>query len=120
MSLTPAVAKKNHVFDPNAFLATIGEGRKNLAVSKKQAIFAQGDVADAVFYIKKSNVRLIVVSKVGKEATIGVGSGNFYLGNFEGGLQVHSSPLNVVLHNWVSGSEYDAHLVDPPGQSRTE
>jgi CRP/FNR family transcriptional regulator, cyclic AMP receptor protein len=59
-------------FDPNTFLATIGEGRKLLAVAKKQTIFTQGDGADAVFYIQTGKVRLTVVSKTGKEATIGI------------------------------------------------
>ena len=59
-------------FDPKTFLATIGEGRKILAVPKKQTIFTQGDSADAVFYIQAGKVRLTVVSKTGKEATIGI------------------------------------------------
>jgi CRP/FNR family cyclic AMP-dependent transcriptional regulator len=59
-------------FDPNTFLATIGAGRKLLAVPKKQSIFTQGDRADAVFYIQTGKVRLTVVSKAGKEATIGM------------------------------------------------
>ncbi|HET9407562.1 MAG TPA: Crp/Fnr family transcriptional regulator [Candidatus Sulfotelmatobacter sp.] len=66
------VAKKQRDFDPHAFLATIGEGRKALAFPKKHAIFAQGDPADAVFYIQAGKVRLTVVSKAGKEATIGI------------------------------------------------
>jgi CRP/FNR family transcriptional regulator, cyclic AMP receptor protein len=75
----PAVRKKGRDFDPNTFLATIGEGRKNLAISKKQGIFAQGDAADAVFYIQKGRVKLTVVSKIGREATIGIlGEGNFF------------------------------------------
>jgi CRP/FNR family transcriptional regulator, cyclic AMP receptor protein len=75
----PAVRKNGRDFDPNTFLATIGEGRKNLAVSKKQGIFAQGDAADAVFYIQKGRVKLAVVSKIGREATIGIlGEGNFF------------------------------------------
>jgi CRP/FNR family cyclic AMP-dependent transcriptional regulator len=75
----PAVSKKSRDFDPNTFLATIGEGRKNLAVSKKQVIFAQGDAADAVFYIQKGRVKLTVVSKIGREATIGIlGEENFF------------------------------------------
>jgi CRP/FNR family cyclic AMP-dependent transcriptional regulator len=65
-------AKKNRGFDPSTFLATIGSGRKIVAVPKKQAIFTQGDVADAVFYIQKGKVRLTVVSKTGREATIGI------------------------------------------------
>jgi CRP/FNR family cyclic AMP-dependent transcriptional regulator len=73
------VAKKNRGFDPRTFLATIGEGRKTLAVSKKECVFSQGDTADAVFYILKGKVRLTVVSKTGKEATIGIlGERNFF------------------------------------------
>ncbi len=72
-------AKKNGRFDPDVFLATIGDGRKILAVLKKQMIFAQGDEADAIFYVQKGKVRLTVVSKIGKEATIAiVNQGNFF------------------------------------------
>src|SRR5271170_5567523 len=74
-----AASRKNRGFDPNIFLATIGDGRKILSVAKKQTIFAQGDPADAVFYVQKGKVRLTVVSKIGKEATIAiVGEGNFF------------------------------------------
>ena len=51
---------------------------------KKQAIFAQGDAADTIFYIQEGKVRLTVVSDVGKEATLGIlGEGDFF---GEGGL----------------------------------
>jgi CRP/FNR family transcriptional regulator, cyclic AMP receptor protein len=74
-----ATPKKKREFDPQTFLATIGMGRKMLLVPKKQMIFAQGAAADAVFYIQKGKVRLTVVSKAGKEATIGIVSeGNFF------------------------------------------
>jgi CRP/FNR family cyclic AMP-dependent transcriptional regulator len=73
------LAKNKREFDPDTFLATIGEGRKMVAVQRKQAIFTQGDGADAVFYVQKGKVRLTVVSKAGKEATIGlVNEGNFF------------------------------------------
>ncbi len=72
-------AKKNGGFVPDVFLATIGDGRKILTILKKQTIFAQGDEADAVFYVQKGKVRLTVVSKIGKEATIAiVNHGNFF------------------------------------------
>jgi CRP/FNR family cyclic AMP-dependent transcriptional regulator len=72
-------SKKVRTFDPITFLATIGEGRKSLSVPRKQGVFSQGDAADAVFYIQKGKVRLTVVSKVGKEATIGIlAEGNFF------------------------------------------
>jgi len=79
-----APARKNRDFDPREFLATIGEGRKVVVFPKKQTIFAQGDAADAVFYIQEGSVRLTVVSKTGKEATLGILSEGEFFG--EGGL----------------------------------
>jgi CRP-like cAMP-binding protein len=73
------VARKKRDFDPNTFLASIGEGRKFVLFPKKQTIFAQGDPTDAVFYIQTGKVRLTVVSNNGKEATIGIlGQGEFF------------------------------------------
>jgi CRP/FNR family cyclic AMP-dependent transcriptional regulator len=79
-AIRPSVAaERRRDFDPRAFLATIGEGRKFLLFQKKQTIFAQGDLADAVLYIQTGKVKLTVVSKTGKEATIGVlGEGDFF------------------------------------------
>jgi len=79
-----AVAKKARTFDPEALLATVGEGRKAVRFLKKQTIFAQGDVADAVFYLQSGQVKLAVVSKTGKEATIGILSEKSFFG--EGSL----------------------------------
>src|ERR1035438_8907891 len=78
--MTPMmVAKKLGKFDPKTFLSTMDDGRKIAAFPKKQPIFVQGDLSDAVFYIQKGKVRLTVVSKVGKEATIGIlNEGDFF------------------------------------------
>jgi CRP/FNR family cyclic AMP-dependent transcriptional regulator len=52
---------------------------RRAAFSKNQAIFVQDDPSDAVFYIQKGKVRLTVVSKSGKEATIGIlNEGGFF------------------------------------------
>jgi CRP-like cAMP-binding protein len=84
-SWRPRLDSKSHrEFDPQAFLATIGEGRKALLFPKKQNIFAQGDPADAVFYLQTGKVRLTVVSETGKEATIGILSDGSFFG--EGSL----------------------------------
>jgi len=83
--MAPTVpAKKKHDFDPKKFLATIGEGRKVVAFSQKRTIFTQGDAADAVFYIQQGKVRLTVLSKIGKEATLGILREGEFFG--EGGL----------------------------------
>ena len=84
MRLAAVAAKKKRQFDPDTFLASIGEGRKILIVEKKESIFTQGDEADAVFYIQKGKVRLSVVSKAGKEATIAIVSQGSFFG--EGAL----------------------------------
>jgi CRP/FNR family cyclic AMP-dependent transcriptional regulator len=74
-----AASKKFLEFDPKTFLSTINGGRKIAAFAKRQTIFAQGDPGDAVFYIKEGKVKLTVVSKIGKEATIGIlNQGDFF------------------------------------------
>jgi CRP-like cAMP-binding protein len=72
--------KKIGKFDPQTFLSTLDGGRTILAFSRKQTIFSQGDLSDAVFYIQKGKVKLTVVSKKGKEATIGILKEGDFLG----------------------------------------
>jgi CRP-like cAMP-binding protein len=57
-------------FDPAAFLTTVGAGRNIAVHPKKEVIFAQGEDADAVFYIRKGKVKVAVLSKEGKEAIV--------------------------------------------------
>ena len=83
MPLTSSTRSKGD-FDPAVFIATIGEGRKAMVFRKKQPIFSQGDSADAIFYLQTGKVRLTVVSKTGKEATIGIMSDGSFFG--EGSL----------------------------------
>ncbi len=83
-SRPPPAPKNGRKFDAQVFLDTIGEGRKGLLFPKKQTIFAQGDPADAIFYLRTGKVRLTVVSKDGKEATIGILSDGSFFG--EGSL----------------------------------
>ena len=70
--------KQTKVFDPQAFLASAGMGRTVQSYKPKQAVFSQGERADSVFYIQAGKVRLSVLSKQGKEATIALlGNGDF-------------------------------------------
>ena len=71
--MTPVAAvKQRRKFDLKTFLSNTDEGRTIATFTKKQRVFDQGDLADAVFYIQRGKVRLSVVSKSGKEATIGI------------------------------------------------
>jgi CRP-like cAMP-binding protein len=75
------VEKKNLStgFDPKTFLARAGVGKTVVNLKKKDAAFSQGDLSDAVFYIQKGKIQLTVVSKIGREATLGILSeGDFF------------------------------------------
>ena len=54
--------KPTAAFDPKAFLPKASTGRSVSAYRRKQVIFAQGDPADAVFYLEKVQIKLTVVS----------------------------------------------------------
>ena len=78
LPMSRRVQKQTKVFDPQAFLASAGVGRTVRSYKAKQAVFSQGERADAVFYIQEGSVRLSVLSKQGKEATIALlGPGDF-------------------------------------------
>jgi CRP/FNR family cyclic AMP-dependent transcriptional regulator len=71
-------------FDVTIFLAKIGKGRKIVRVGKKKRIYVQGEPCNSVFYIQKGKVRLTVVSKAGKGATIAILNASDFFG--EGAL----------------------------------
>jgi CRP/FNR family cyclic AMP-dependent transcriptional regulator len=60
------------VVDPHALLAKIEGGKTTRDYRNKEAVFSQGDTADAVFFIQSGKVKLTVVSARGKEAVVGV------------------------------------------------
>ena len=57
-------------FDPEAFLAKADGGVTSSKYGKGQVVFAQGDPADSVFYIREGRVKIAVVSAQGKEAVV--------------------------------------------------
>ncbi len=70
---------KKKAFDAQAFLDSVGMARKIVAYPKKATIYAQGDPAKTVMYIRQGGVRLSVVNGIGKEAVVGVlRAGDFF------------------------------------------
>jgi CRP/FNR family cyclic AMP-dependent transcriptional regulator len=66
-------------FDPKSFLAKVGEGRSIGTYRKGRIIFAQGDAADAVFYLQKGKAKAAVISEQGKEAVVAIlGTDEFF------------------------------------------
>lgn len=83
--------KANPSFDPQIFLAKVGEGNTITKYRMGEIIFSQGEVADAVFYIQRGRVKLTVVSEQGKEAVVGILEPGQFFG--EGCLNGH--PLRI-------------------------
>jgi CRP-like cAMP-binding protein len=74
----PQPTNGDMVFDPEAFLARAGLGRKILNLKKNDTAYAQGDPTDAIFYVQRGQLRVTVTSANGKEATLAlVGAGEF-------------------------------------------
>ena len=63
-------ATRTAPFNPNPFLAQVGDSSTTLQCQKHQILFAQGDTANAVFYVQAGRVKLSVVSQQGKEAVV--------------------------------------------------
>ena len=59
-------------FDPKDFLAKVGGGRTIAKYRKNNKIFAQGDPAEAVFYVQKGEIKVTVLSAQGREAVIAI------------------------------------------------
>ncbi len=71
--------KASERFDPKAFLATVSQGRTVALHRKNGVIFRQAMPADAVFYVMRGRVKMVVTSKQGKEAVVGImGPGEFF------------------------------------------
>ena len=103
---TPRVTARNAaparaVFDPKAFLATVSQGRTVARYRKGDLIFQQEDPADAVFYLQKGKIKIVVASKQGKEAVIAILGADEFLG--EGCLI--GQPLRLATAMAMSDSE---------------
>jgi CRP/FNR family cyclic AMP-dependent transcriptional regulator len=75
-------------FDPREFLAKVGEGKTIVEYRKDEIVFAQGDVADTIYYIQKGRLKVVVISEQGKEAVVGMLEPGQFFG--EGCLNGHS------------------------------
>lgn len=57
-------------FDP--LLANISRGKNQQSFRKGDVLYSQGQQADALYFISHGKVRLSVLSKIGKEAILGI------------------------------------------------
>lgn len=64
--------ERTPVFDPSLLLTKLGNRKTRQEYQVDEAVFSQGDGADATFYIQSGKVKLTVVSKRGKEAVVAI------------------------------------------------
>ena len=91
--MSKSAAPPRELFDPKAFLAKVGTGKAILEFKANQDVFAQGDVADTVFYIQKGRVKLTVLSEQGKEAVVAILEPGHFFG--EGCMNGHKLRMST-------------------------
>jgi CRP-like cAMP-binding protein len=74
-----SATKQKLTFDAWAFLDSAGVAGKVKELNKAEVVYAQGDAARNVMYLREGNVKLSVVNALGKEAVVGIlGPGDFF------------------------------------------
>jgi CRP/FNR family transcriptional regulator, cyclic AMP receptor protein len=66
------VAAQPGAFDPRHLLTKVSSGKSRRAYVSDEAVFTQGNPANAVFFIQSGKVKLTVVSTAGKEAVVAI------------------------------------------------
>ena len=98
-------------FDPQPFLASVGNGRTIVKYQRGHPIFRQGDAADAVFYIHAGKVQITVVSEQGKEGVIGVlEAGEFFGEGCLAGQPLHMATASATAECAIARIEKDAMI----------
>ncbi|HXC66225.1 MAG TPA: Crp/Fnr family transcriptional regulator [Nitrospiraceae bacterium] len=108
-------------FNPKTFLEQPGEGKTTLQCQKQQILFAQGDTANAVFYIVQGLVKLTVVSPQGKEAVVAILESGDFIGEAclaeQGVYMATATSLNPSTIVRISKSTMKRMLLNEPALS---
>ena len=88
-------------FDPKVFLATVNHGRKISRFRKGAVVFQQATRADAVCYVHKGRIKIVVSSSDGREAVIAL----LGPGEFSGEGCLIGQPLRLATARAVVDSE---------------
>jgi CRP-like cAMP-binding protein len=93
-------------FDPIDFLGKPSRGVTLERLQKHQKIYAQGDPADTIGYIRKGSVKRTILSGHGKEAIVGIlRQGQFFGEICLGGTNVRTATIVAVeecLITWIA------------------
>jgi CRP/FNR family cyclic AMP-dependent transcriptional regulator len=71
--------RKKKAFSLKAYLSTAGSGKTSKICETGKVVFSQGQAAAAVYYVQRGAVKVVTLSKTGKEAVIAILSeGDFF------------------------------------------
>jgi CRP-like cAMP-binding protein len=97
MTGPPRSQSSSSAFNAKTFLGRDDVGKAVKLFEKGQKVFAQGEVADSVFYIQKGKVKLTVLSEHGKEAVVGIlAPGQFFGEGCLDGSQFRTSTAHAM------------------------
>jgi CRP/FNR family transcriptional regulator, cyclic AMP receptor protein len=98
-------------FDPETFLGKAGAGITLERFQSNQQIYAQGEPADTVSYIRKGRVKETTFSNRGKEAMVGIfGKGQFFGETCLGIAEVRSSSIITLEECLITSITNEAML----------
>ena len=101
MGLGNAKKSKAPSFDVMALLTQHNTRWTLSKYQENQIVYAQGDPANSVFYLHTGNVKVTVISKLGKEAVVAIRGPDEFCG--EGAL--NGSPLRLATTTTMSSCE---------------
>jgi CRP/FNR family cyclic AMP-dependent transcriptional regulator len=86
------------LFDPARFLQAAGVTHRMIQVKAGHVFFAQGGLADVIFFLDSGRVKLTVVSQRGKEATVTILLPGDFIGeeSLAGGAGVHDATATAI------------------------
>jgi len=89
---------KRTLFDPARFLEAAGVAHRMVQVKAGHVFFSQGGLADTIFFLDSGRVKLTVVSKRGKEATVTMLAPGDFIGeeSLAGGSELHDATATAV------------------------
>ncbi len=94
--------RKKLVFDAQNFFDSSGVAKKVKEHKKAEAVYAQGEAANAVMYLQSGGVKLTVVNEVGKEAVVAIlGPGDFFGEGCLAGQSVRMGTATAIMPSTV-------------------
>jgi CRP-like cAMP-binding protein len=90
-------------FNSRNFLKRIGAQKTTREYQERQAIYSQGDAADAMFHIQNGNVKLVVASPRGKQAVIALlGPGDVFGEGCLVNRSLRKSTATAIQHSTIA------------------